>query len=258
MKVTTRFAIPASIFVLISSSNATLLAHWTFDENSGTAAADSSGNGLTANLAGATGSWVPGQAGSGYQLGGTTSRFEVADSSTLQTTGAVTVAAWIKPLAASNFGVIAGIDQTGGTPNDMYSLKTTGGDNLNFQVIGSGTNVNLTGDTLMSLSNDGADWVHVAGVYDPISGFAGLYVDGVEVDSSTDVPTSIQSVGTPFQIGHNAADSGGFPYLGAVDDVRVYDEALSEGEVAALAAIPEPSAAALLMLAGLPLLRRRR
>ena len=258
MKFMTQFVIPASLFALISSSNATLLAHWTFDENSGTTAADSSGNGLTATLAGATGSWVPGQAGSGYQLGGTNSRFELADSSTLQTTGAVTVAAWIKPFAASSFGVIAGIDQTGGTSNDMYSLKTTGGDNLNFQVIGSGTNVNLTGDTLMSLSNNGADWVHVAGVYNPTSGFAGLYVNGSEVASTPSVPSSIQSVGTPFQIGHNASDSGGFPYLGAVDDVRVYDEALSESQIGALAAIPEPSAVSLLMLAGLPLLRRRR
>lgn len=258
MKFSTHFAIPASFFALISSGDATLLAHWTFDETSGTTAADSSGNALTATLAGAAGTWVPGQAGNGYELGGTTSRFELADSSSLQVTGSVSVSAWIKPFATSNFGVIAGIDQTGGTANDMYSLKTDGGNNLNWQVIGPGTDVNLTGGNLATLINSGADWVHVAGVYDPVSGFAGLYVNGGEVDSTTVVPTSIQSVTTPFQIGHNAADSGSFPFNGAVDDVRVYDEALSVGEIGALAAIPEPSAVALLLLGALPLLRRRR
>ena len=230
-----KLALAVIPLVFLGASQAALLAHWTFDEGSGTTAADSSGNGLTAELAGAPGSWVTGQAGSGYELGQSDSRFELADSSSLQVTGSVTVAAWVKPFGESNFGVIAGIDQTGGTASDMYSLKTDARNNLTWQVIGADGNVNLVGGNLSALSNGGADWIHVAGVCDPENNFAALYVNGVEVASTPTVPDSIQSVNTPFQIGHNASDSGGFPFLGAVDEVRVYDEALSESDLAELA-----------------------
>lgn len=232
---TMKFALAVASLVLLEEAQAALLTHWTFDEGTGTTAADSSGNGVTAEIFGSPGSWVTGRIGSGYELGGGNSHFEVTDSSSLQVTGPVTVAAWVKPYGESNFGVIAGIDQTGGTASDMYSLKTDGNNNLTWQVIGSDSEVNLVGGHLTALSNGGADWIHVAGVYDPDSNFAGLYVNGVEVAATNTVPSSIQSMNTPFQIGHNASNSGSFPFLGAVDEVRVYDEALSVADLEALA-----------------------
>jgi hypothetical protein len=45
---------------------------------------------------------------------------------------------------------------------------------------------------------------------------------------------------------------------GAIDDVRIYDRALSGTEVADLYALPEPATLALLALGGLAMLRRRR
>lgn len=261
-------AIAACALVGASSAHAALIGHWTFDEGTGTTAADSSTNANTATLAGAAGSWTTGQIDDAYELGGNTSRFELADSSDLQVTGAVSVSAWVRPSAISNFGVIAGIDQTGGTANDMYSLKTTGSSSnrLNWQVIGPGTNVNLeSSDNFFGTGelSDGSQWVHVVGVYDPSGGgSAVLYINGLPDVSTASVPTSIQSVATPFQIGQNAADSG-FPYLGAVDDIRVYDEALSAQDVAALFAAAQPVPTPAALPAGLALLtlaaaRRRR
>ncbi len=260
--------ISASLAALCGKADAALIGYWNFDEGAGTTTADSSPNTNTATQAGAAGSWIGGVDGSAYELGGTTSRFEVVDSSDLAVTGAVTVSAWVNPFAASNFGVIAGIDQTGGTPNDMYSLKTTNsaGDSLNWAVIGPGSNVNLVStNTLNTLSNSRVDWVHVVGVYDP-SGFAGLYINGTLDVSTTNVPTSIQSRTTPFQIGHNASDSGGNALNAAVDDIQIYDQVLSASDVTllfnnpgkSLDSIPEPSVAALFALAGLALTRRRR
>ena len=224
----------AAIGLWAGTAGAGLVGHWTFDEGTGNTTADSSPNSNTATRAGTLGSWITGKAGGAYQLGGSSSRFELADSNALRVTSAVTVAAWVNPTAASNYGVIAGIDQTGGSANDMYSIKTntSGSDRLRWDVIGPGTNVSLDSTSTLfgTLGNIGDGWVHVAGVYDP-SGFAGLYVNGVLDVSTTSVPTSIQLKTTPFQIGHNASDSGSYPLKAAVDDVQVYDQALTADDV---------------------------
>lgn len=212
-----------------------LIGHWTFDESAGTTAADSSSHANTATQAGTVGSWVSGKYDNAYRLGGLSSRFELAYSGHLQVTGAVTVAAWVKPLTASSYGLIAGIDTTGGTANDMYSLKTDGGDKPRWAVVsgGGGDSVEFDAtDTLANFSAARADgWVHLAGVFDPGVG-AYLYVNGVlNASDVTSVPTSIQLKATDFQMGHNAADSGSYPLNAAVDDVRIYNRALSAKEV---------------------------
>lgn len=126
----------AVLGLAIAPAHADLIGHWKFDEGAGPTTADSSVNGNTATQAGTVGSWIVGKAGSAYQLGSGTSRFELADSSDLQVTGALTVSAWVNPFATSSYGLVAGVDQTGGTPNDMYALKTNSGDRPFWAVLG--------------------------------------------------------------------------------------------------------------------------
>jgi D-aminopeptidase len=59
--------------------------------------------------------------------------------------------------------------------------------------------------------------------------------------------------------GRDAADPAGQSFNGLIDDVRIYDEDLSEAAImAAMNNVPEPSSAGLLALTGLLFLRRRR
>ena len=226
-------ALVAMVWLTGTPADADLIGHWKFDEGTGTTTVDSSTNANTATQAGAAGSWIAGKADDAYELGLSTCRFELADSSDLQVTGAVTVSAWVNPTAASSYGLIAGIDQTGGIANDMYALKTDGSDKPYWAVIGPGTDVGLTASsTLAALAGSG--WVHLVAVYDPTTGFAGLYTNGVLDVSTTTVPTSIQLKATDFQIGHNASDNGSYPLKAAVDDIQVYDQALSAAQVAYL------------------------
>ncbi|MBT3191932.1 MAG: hypothetical protein HN341_05195, partial [Verrucomicrobia bacterium] len=225
-------------WITATSADAGLIGHWTFDEGTGSTTADSSTNPNTATQAGVAGSWTDGAVGGAYTLGGTTCRFELGDSSDLRVTAAVTVSAWVNPTAASSWGLIAGIDTTGGTANDMYALKTEGSgdsDKPHWAVVsgGGGDNIALTAsDTLANFSAATADgWVHVVGIFNPGVG-AYLYVNGVlEASDESSVPTSIQLKTTDFQIGHNAADSGGYPLNAAVDDVRVYDSVMTPAEI---------------------------
>ena len=99
------------------------------------------------------------------------------------------------------------------------------------------------------------EWHHYAMTVDAEA--VVFYIDGVEVgreshsfvgDFHTDIDTVF--IGREIVKGHLRGS-----FYGAIDDVRIYDNALSQAEVMAL--VPEP-ATVLLLGAGLCLLRRRR
>ncbi len=84
-----------------------------------------------------------------------------------------------------------------------------------------------------------------------------LYVDGVYQDSDT-VPGILIRQDTNLCIGNLSAATTGFTKHGALDEIRVYERALSATEVAALYAIPEPASLVLLGLGGLVFFTKRR
>lgn len=109
-------------------------------------------------------------------------------------------------------------------------------------------------------------WHHIAVVLDDFDtnmttdvNEAKLYVDGVEVDSYTSQSFTVNTVtgGINTTIGNSSINYAANGFNGAVDDLRVYDTALSANEIAALA-VPEPGSTALLGLTGLAFLLRRK
>ena len=73
-------------------------------------------------------------------------------------------------------------------------------------------------------------WTHLALTFDGTT--AKAYIDGVLVKESAFAFAFDKEA--PMQIGASA-DGGGNPFNGAIDEVRLYDTALSEAEVKALA-----------------------
>jgi hypothetical protein len=75
---------------------------------------------------------------------------------------------------------------------------------------------------------------HIVVTYD--AGTCLLYVDGVEVGSTGSPPSSIPSVTDDFRIGalRDAAGALADNFDGVVDDIRVYDNAISKADVAVL------------------------
>jgi hypothetical protein len=89
-------------------------------------------------------------------------------------------------------------------------------------------------------------WVHIAGVYDAGTGKASLYVDGKLIGDDTqagEIRLDPESLKRPLILGGelNAADINDVENVfdGYVDDVRVYDRALSAEEIGKLAAEAE-------------------
>ena len=77
--------------------------------------------------------------------------------------------------------------------------------------------------------NDG-QWHHIVGVYDGAK--LCLYVDG-RLDNSVEVSKSIDTNDAPVCIGGHS-EKGERCWNGLIDEVRIYDYALSQNEIAAL------------------------
>ena len=86
--------------------NSGLVGYWAFNETSGSAATDSSGNGNNGNIINAA--RVPGQSGNGLSFNGTSAYVDIANSASLNFSGAITMAAWIKPQAVNGLRNIFG------------------------------------------------------------------------------------------------------------------------------------------------------
>jgi hypothetical protein len=98
--------------------------------------------------------------------------------------------------------------------------------------------------------NDGS-WHHVAMTHDGST--LSLFIDGgLESQTASGAPTDASQtlefiVGDLGQSG--GGNNGGRTFAGMIDDVRVYNSVLSEGEIQRVAGIPEPTSIAIAALA---------
>jgi hypothetical protein len=205
-----------------------LVAHYLFDETSGTAAADSSGNGRTATLSGA--SWTAGRLGNAVRIAGGSQRVNLP-ANIVQGCTDLTIATFVRLTTSSiDWGRI--FDFGGGVNNYLFVTARGGGNALRFAI----TNGGLGNEQAISYGYafPTATWKHVAVV---LAGNTGrLYLDGVEVAQNTGMTLNPADLGgTPNDwLGDSqyAAD----PTLdGALDDFRISCRAYSAQEIAALA-----------------------
>lgn len=110
--------------------------------------------------------------------------------------------------------------------------------------------------------NDG-EWHQIAAVHVE-GGNNLLYVDGAPAEASI-ASAAIVANTAPFLLGgFNQSGSATSSYTGLIDELQIYDQALTDGQIDFLfdnpaQAVPEPTTAGLLGAAGLlGLLRRRR
>lgn len=256
-------ALLAVTLSLASRSRADLVGHWTFDENAGLTAADSTGNGFTGALMAAPGgaapTWVSSGiygnalnfAGNGYvELTNTASAYNFGASG-------FTLSAWARFNVLSPAIDSMIVDKHLGGGANGYFLSTVPSGHGNFFFQNDATRIFSP-----SAYNDG-EWHLFTGTNDGVTGR--LYIDGQLIGLNSGVPINNSEnmrVGGLFLGGGSFV--GGF--LGAIDDVRVYNTALSSSDVNKLfqntlgANAPEPGSLALIASGGVGLLavvRRR-
>ena len=225
------------------------IAHWDFDEGSGTTVDDDSANNNEGALAGdPEPNWVTGWVGSGamdfFGVGGTdvssyvniTTDPTAADPNLDSLRYDITLAAWfrIDDLANAYHPAIIATSNTGWrlyveTPaNDLYGKVTfTPGDSI----------CPYDSRAFSTRSVDDGYWHHVVGIYDGSKSY--LYVDGV-LDVTVDISGLLDTTdGVPVTIGARATSAIDVErsWNGMIDDARIYSYSLSAAQVEALAAM---------------------
>ena len=220
------------VLVLVGSASAALVGHWQLDDGSGTTAVDSSGNGNNGTLQGSP-QWVAGFAAGGLELNGTTDYVDCGSGSSLDITEQITIAAWVK---IDVFGDWDGI-VTKGITQAPYAMQMWGDGSLRFSA-NWGTPAGGVGDGSWNTNTKMAagEWLHVVVTYDGST--LRFYFDGekdsLEVAQGLTFGTAAESLvlGCDFPGGDEYFD-------GVMDDVRIYNQALTEAEIRQLAFRPK-------------------
>jgi len=203
-----------------------LVAHWRLDENSGTVANDSRGtnHGSLVNSP----IWSTGQGGSALTFNGSNNYVSVPYASSMNLTGDLTVAAWVRPAAFGGGTVhrIVNMPHNEADGAEQYALVTTETGEPRFYIGGT------SGDSWVgAISLPLNTWSHVAGTINGTT--MTLYVNGAAAATGTFTGTRSGHLSGDASIGRF---SSSFPQLwnGRIDDVRVYGRALSAGEIATI------------------------
>lgn len=204
-----------------------LVGAWGFNAATGTSAADSSGMGNTGVLNGAT--WTPtGRYGAGLQFDGVNDRVDVAGTSSLALSAGMTLEAWVNPTVTTGWRSILVKERPKGRAYSLYASDSSGrpGSYLRLK-----TDVSLTGPSALPAGV----WSHVATTYDGTT--HRLYVNGTQV-AAVARSGKLATSGQPLRIGGNTVFNEWF--TGTLDEVRVYNRALSAAELATDQTTPLP------------------
>ena len=209
---------------ILTPNNTGLVGYWSFNEGAGGYAGDMSGNGNTGTLTNmdAGSDWVDGKLGQALDFDG--SNDYVLVSSQLGQPTNVSLCSWVKLNAKDTTGaeVMSFTDRLALRMDD-----TTGP--TGFYYHGTGWN-NTAAGTANNIAGTG--WRHVCFTHDDASDSQNLYIDGV-LKKSTSYTQSIVWSGSTLNIGRHPS-SGNFDFNGSIDEVRIYNRALSAAEVAGL------------------------
>ncbi len=200
-----------------------LIAWWKLDEAEGDGVSDASGNGRGGTLAGDP-QWLPagGKVGGALKLDG---RDDYVETGYVNDLPAWTVAAWVKSPAAP-----ASTDPSGPVHREK-----------NYQINWNHLVDEFRGATAVCVDGTwyGAGfghlqadtWYHLVGTYDGENLKA--YKNGVLVTDNADPSGAPDSEQETLKLGCHAAQRDGFE--GTIDEVRLYNYALEQADVAALA-----------------------
>jgi hypothetical protein len=201
------------------------VAHYRFDETSGTVAADATGNGRTATLAGGA-TWTTGRTGGAVNLDGVNGHVSVP-ANILAGATAFTVAAWVRIDTLATWSRV--FDFGSGTGSYMFLSPRSSSGTARFAITTSGSGAEQRINAPAALPT--AAWTHVA-VTATAGNLGVLYVNGAEAARNAAL-TLRPGSSTSNWIGRS--QYSGDPYLdAAVDGLRVYSRALTATEIATL------------------------
>lgn len=206
-------------------TTSSLVGWWKMDEASGNSAYDSSGNNLT-GLGNTFPSWAQGQYGKALSFNGTNNNLLLPATSKLDLQR-FTIQAWLYSSYFIQNGFIFE-KTTNGTVNTQYSCFLEAGSGIVFR---TSTATPTIDDLVLPFSSArlaNNQWNQINCVYDGSSKL--IYINGVLTASKSYSQTlSTNPAGTSF-IGMYGG--GGYYFKGKIDNLKIYNRALSSAEIA--------------------------
>jgi hypothetical protein len=143
----------------------------------------------------------------------------------------LSIDAWIRPRGDGNVVFTRGDNRPG---YDPYTISMDGHHTVVFQICSdSGENVDVRANDIPY-----GEWTHVAGTLDGDTGMLRLYTNGM---LAAEKETSIRPIGELIGdrspgvgIGNVNDGFNNFPFVGDIDEVALYNRALSAKEVGAI------------------------
>lgn len=201
--------------------------HWSFNETSGTTAADGAGTHDLTLRNGAT--FAPGLAGNALAVNGTNQFAESAGTLIPTENTNYSVSAWAKLNAVG--GAFQTVMSEDGDVNSAFFLQYSGADKrwafsfASVRALASSVGQPVAGQ-----------WYHLVGVRDVTNSKLSIYVDGTLSGSVGILGGGDKGTGN-LEIGRGKFGGNPVDYLnGAVDDAKVFDRALTAAEIATLTA----------------------
>lgn len=219
-----------------NSNKSGLVGHWTFDGSDitgvgvGATAVDSSGSGNNGILSGTAPTPTEGKLGQALNFNGSSSYLNTSSGVNVNpNTGDITISAWlnVKDFAQSS-GVSGRVITQNIDGNNGFIVAAEGdpAQTFTFVIWKNGTEYarHVTTTTWST-----GTWYHVVCVWITATNSPAIYINGASQDLTSTAGYGLGSVDNKLFIGKRNDDKG--YYNGSIDDVRVYNRALSSAEV---------------------------
>jgi len=154
------------------------------------------------------------------------------DTASLDITGAITLAAWVKSSGSyGTRGIVSKFETA--TNNRSYALYINASGQLLVALAPNGTALNVRSDTGSTIL--GTNWRHVAATFVPSTSVT-LYVGGVAESTTNNsqlIPSSIYSGAASLWVGSVSNTTS--TWDGLIAEASIYNAALTAAEIASLA-----------------------
>lgn len=191
---------------------------WPFEEGSGNTTRDASGNGHDATLINGP-TWIDGYTGKALQFNGQDQWVDTGDS-ILDTTANYSAAAWV--WLDRRGGFATAVSQDGSSASEFFLQYSGADDRFAFSSVGT--------RALAPAPPQTGRWYHLVGVRDVQSEKLKLYVDGQLAGTTGYCPGFAANGNTVIGRGKFGGNPVDF-WPGKLDQVHVYDRALSDAEI---------------------------
>lgn len=225
---------PLLFLLFFSIAQAELVGLWHLDEGTGLQTADSSTYGYNGTLVGAQ--WSSGYRGNALQFDGVNDYLRIGNQPALDMDTTMTLSAWIFPTGPGGGGYYGGIIIN---KEGEYEIARCSDGQITWAITHGGTSWNWTMTGLFAPLNT---WTHIALVYDGAS--VKTYGNGVlahtyamtgSIGHESSYPTTYE-----FWIGARQAGFDQY-FQGKIDEVSVFNTALSQSQIQSLDQVPEIS-----------------